>query len=131
LVPWLGANFTAVREVAEVTDSVATSAITGSVLEVAQTLDPATPGFTGSRIDLGALPDARTSLEPASAALDAANTRAQRIDADAALPQVAEAVRDAQNLVDEAATAIGAMHGASVLLPSMLGGGEPRTHLVV
>lgn len=130
-VPWLGANFTAVREVAEVTDSVATSAITGSVLEVAQTLDPATLGFTGSRIDLDALPDARTSLEPASAALDAANTRAQRIDAGAALPPVAEAVRDAQNLVDEAATAIGAMHGASVFLPSMLGGGEPRTHLVV
>lgn len=130
-IPWLGANFTAMREVAEVTDSVATSDVTGPVLDIAPDLDLATLGFTGSRIDLDALPDARTSLEPASVALDAASTRAQRIDADATLPPVAEAVRDAQSLVDEAATTIGAMHGASILLPSMLGGEEPRTHLVV
>lgn len=130
-IPWLGANFTAMREVAEITDGVATSAVTGPVLDIALELDLATLGFTGSRIDLDALPDARASLEPAAGALDAANTRAQRIDADAALPPVADAVRDAQGLIGEAAATIGAIHGASALLPSMLGGGEPRTHLLV
>lgn len=131
VLPWLGANFTALREVAEITDEVATDAVMRSLLDTAQIVNPATLGFTGSRIDLGPLSGVRSSLEPASAALDAANTRALRIDAGSALPPVADAVRDAQALVREAATTIGAMHGASALLPSMLGGGEARTHLVV
>ena len=129
-VPWLGANFTAVREIAEITDSAAASAVTRPILDIAHDLDPATLGFTGSRIDLAPLAAVRLSLEPATATLEAADARAQRIDAGAALPPVADAVRDARDLVREAATTIGAMHGASALLPSMLGGAEPRMHLV-
>lgn len=131
VVPWLGANFTALREIAEVTESVATPDITDPLLDLAHRVDPATLGFTGSRIDLGPLAAAAASLAPASTALDAAHSAAQRIDADAALPPVADAVRDGQALVDDVATTIGAMHGAAVLLPSMLGSGEPRTHLIV
>ncbi len=131
VLPWLGANFTALREISAVTASVTTDAVMRPLLDTAQILDPATLGFTGSRIDLGPLSGVRSALEPASAALHAANAEAQRIDAGSALPPVADAVRDAQALVREAATTIGAMHGASALLPSMLGGGEARTHLIV
>lgn len=131
LIPWLGANFTGMREIAEITDSVTASTVTRPIIDIAHDLNPATLGFTGSRIDLAPLADVGSSLAEASTALAAADARAQRVDTGAALPPVADAVREAQSLVREVATTVGAMHGASSLLPSMLGGGEPRTHLVM
>lgn len=128
-VPWLGANFTAMREVAEVADSVASDAV-APVLEIAGEIDLGSFGFTGSRIDLAPLADVEAPLAAASAALSAAETQAQQIDADAALPPLADAVREMRDVVTEAATVVGAFHGASVLLPPMLGAEGPRTYVV-
>ncbi|MFA4895760.1 DUF4012 domain-containing protein [Microbacterium sp.] len=128
-VPWLGANFTAVREVAEVADSVATDAV-APVLEIAGGIDLASFGFTGSKIDLAPLAEVEAPLAAASATLSAAETQAQQINADAALPPLADAVREMRDVVTEAATVVGALHGASVLLPPMLGADGPRTYVV-
>ncbi|GAA1530692.1 hypothetical protein HD600_002218 [Microbacterium ginsengiterrae] len=128
-VPWLGANMTAMREVAEVTDAAADAAA-GPIVLIADSVDPATLGFTGSRIDLAPLPDVHAALEGASIALHAAQTASMRIDVDAALPPVADAVREAQVLIRDVATTVGALHGAAGLLPGMLGGEEPRNYLI-
>lgn len=128
-VPWLGANFTAVREVAEVADSIAADAVT-PVLEIASDIDLASFGFTGSSIDLAPLAGVEAPLAAASATFSDAETKAQQIDADAALPPLAAAVREMRDVVTEAATVVGALHGASVLLPPMLGGDGPRTYVV-
>ncbi|KDA06600.1 hypothetical protein DC31_09495 [Microbacterium sp. CH12i] len=128
-VPWLGANFTAMREVAEVADSIAADAVT-PVLDVAAGIDLASLGFTGSTIDLAPFAEVEAPLADASAVLSAAETQAQRINTDSTLPPLADAVEEMRDVVTEAATVIGAVHGASVLLPPMLGADGPRTYVI-
>ncbi|MDQ0645020.1 DUF4012 domain-containing protein [Microbacterium murale] len=128
-VPWLGANFTAMREVAEVADSVAKDAVTG-VLETAEVFDLATLGINGSTIKLAPLGGVAATLATTTTTLSTAAMQAQQIDAESALPPVADAVRDMRDVVTDAATVIGALHGAAVLLPPMLGADGPRTYLV-
>lgn len=128
-VPWLGANFTAVREVADIADSVAADAVT-PVLEAADDINLAGLGFVGSTIDLVPFAEVEKPLSDANATLSDADTRAQQINADATLPPLAGAVREMRDVVTEAATVVGALHGASVLLPPMLGADGPRTYVV-
>lgn len=129
-VPWLGQNFTAMREIAEIADSVATDAVT-PLLGIAGDVDLAGLGVSGASIDYSPLAAAEEPLAAASATLAAAEIRAQQIDAGAALTPFADAVRDMRDVVTKTATAVGAIHGASVLLPTMLGGDTPRNYLVV
>lgn len=128
-VPWLGPNFTAVREVAEIADTVAADAL-APVLDAAEGLDLASLGFTGSSIDLEPFAAVEQPLGEASEILSAASDRARAIDADATLPPLADAVREVRDVVGEAAGLVGALHGASVLLPSMLGADGQRTYVV-
>ncbi len=128
-VPWLGPNFTAVSEVAEVADSIAADAVK-PVLSVAGSLDLASLGFSEGAIDLAPFAAIEAPLADASATLTAAQTRALRIDADATLPPLADAVREMQDVVSQASTVVGTLHGASVLLPSMLGSEGPRNYVI-
>lgn len=128
-IPWLGANFTAVREVADIADRVATDAVT-PVLDVAAGLDLSGLGLSGGAMDLSPFAKAEKPLETASATLSEAETRAQRIDADATLAPLADAVGEMRDVLTEAATMVGALHGASVLLPPMLGQDGPRHYVV-
>src|SRR5690606_21354617 len=84
-VPWLGPNLTAMREIAEVADDVAADALK-PLVGVAADVDLATVGFSGSRVETGPLVAAQAPLASSSAALNEADARAQRIDADTALP---------------------------------------------
>ncbi len=129
VVPWLGANFTAVREIAEIADSVASDALT-PVLDAAGELELAGLGITGTSIDLTPFAAAQEPLGAADETLSAALAQARAIDADATLPPLADAVGQVRDAVDEAATLVGALHGASVLLPSMLGAEGPRSYVV-
>ena len=128
-VPWLGANFRAVSDVAEIADDVSADALT-PLLGVAADFDLAGLGFTGGTIDLAPFAEIEKPLGAASAALTAAEQRAQRIDADGTLPPLADAVRELRSSVTEAATVVGSLHGAAVLLPTMLGGDEPRDYVL-
>lgn len=128
-VPWLGPNFRAVSDVAAIADDVSTDAL-APLLDVAAGFDLAGLGFTGGAIDLAPFAEIEEPLGTASAALTDAEKRAQRIDADAALPPLADAVRELRTSVTEAATVVGSLHGASVLLPTMLGGEGPRNYVL-
>ncbi|WP_460779495.1 DUF4012 domain-containing protein [Microbacterium shaanxiense] len=128
-LPWLGANFTSMREIAEVVDGIAADTVV-PVLEIADDIDLATLGFAGSSIRLGSLPALVTPLGAISATLDEAEARAQQIDTDAALPPVSDAVSEMRAAVTDATTVVGALHGAAILLPPMLGADGPRTYVV-
>ncbi|MEJ1921603.1 MULTISPECIES: DUF4012 domain-containing protein [unclassified Microbacterium] len=128
-IPWLGQNLTAVREVAEIADDVADDAV-APIVALAPDVDLATLGFAGSRIDLTTLPTIAEPLADAASALAGANARARLIDAEVSLPPIADAVREAKALLRDAASNVGALHDASLLLPGMLGGSEPRTYLI-
>lgn len=129
VIPWLGPNFRAVSDVAEIADDVSSDALS-PLLDVAADFDLAGLGFTDGAIDLAPFAAIEKPLGAASAALTSAQLRAQRIDADATLPPLADAVRELRGSVTEAATAVGALHGASVLLPTMLGGEGPRNYVL-
>jgi hypothetical protein len=128
-VPWLGANFRAVSDVAAIADDVAQDALR-PVLTVAGDIDLTNLGFRDGAMDLSRLGQIREPLEAASSTLDEALDRAVRIDADATLPPLADAVREMRSEVTEAATLVGTLHGASVLLPSMLGSDGPRFYVL-
>lgn len=88
-VPWLGPNFRAVSEIADIADDVSADALT-PLLEVADGLDLASLGFSGGTIDLAPFATIEKPLGTASAALSTAELQARRIDADATLPPLAE-----------------------------------------
>lgn len=129
VLPWLGPNFTAVSEVAEIADSVASDALS-PLVEVADSVDLASLGFEGGAIDLAPFAEIQAPLGVASTALSDAQRHARRIDADGTLPPLAEAVGELRDAVDQASTAVGALHSASVLLPTMLGGDGPRHYVL-
>lgn len=129
VLPWIGPNFRAVSEVAVIADDVSTDAL-DPLLDVADAVDLSSLGFSGGAIDLAPFAEIEEPLGTASAALTSAEDRARRIDADATLPPLADAVREMRGAVTQAATAVGALHGASVLLPTMLGGDGPRTYVL-
>lgn len=128
-VPFLGPNFSAVREIAEIAESVTADALT-PVLDAAEGLDLADLGFAGTTIDLAPFADAVAPLGRADDTLSAALVQARAIDAGATLPPLEDAVGQVRDAVDEAATLVGTLHGAAELLPSMLGADGPRSYVV-
>jgi hypothetical protein len=128
-VPWLGPNFRAVSEIAAIADDVSQDALT-PLLDVAGGLDLAGLGFSNGAVDLEPFAAIEKPLGTASTALDAAQRQARRIDADATLPPLADAIGEMRSAVTQAATAVGSLHGAAVLLPTMLGGEGPRNYVL-
>ena len=129
VLPFIGPNFRAVSEIAVIADDVSTDAL-DPLLAVADDVDLSSLGFSGGAIDLAPFAAVEKPLGTASAALDSAEERARRIDPDATLPPLADAIREMRGSVTQAATAVGALHGASVLLPTMLGGEGPRSYVL-
>lgn len=130
IIPLLGPNFTAVREVSEIADDISGNAL-GPLAAAADGIDSATFGVVNGRIDLAPLQAVAPSLDAADAVLNSAQLRAHRIDAGATLPPLRSAVDELTDAVDEAATAVGALSGAAALLPGMLGADGPRTYLLL
>lgn len=129
VIPWLGPNFHAVGEIAEVADDVSSEALT-PLLDVAGDFDPASLGLSGGAIDLAPFAAIAGPLGTADDALTQAQLRVKRIDAGATLPPLAEAIGEMNSAVTEAATVVGSLHGAAVLLPTMLGGEGPRNYVL-
>jgi hypothetical protein len=128
-VPWLGPNFTAVGEVAAIADDISSNAV-APLLSAAGDLNLSNLGFSNSTIDLAPFGKIEPSLADAATTMSAAEDRARQIDADATLPPLADAIRELRSTVTQATTLVGALHGASALLPSMLGATEPRNYVI-
>ncbi|CAH0130895.1 hypothetical protein SRABI44_01129 [Microbacterium foliorum] len=129
ILPWLGPNFAAVSDVAEIADDIASNALV-PVLDAAGALNLASLGLSNGAIDIAPFAAIEPPLADASATLSAAQDRALRIDADATLPPLADAVQEMRSTVTQAATVVGSLHGAAALLPSMLGADGPRNYVL-
>ena len=130
IIPWVGPSFTAMREVAEITDSVAGDLV-DAVLDVSGEIDLTTLGFSGAEIDLVPLAPIEETLTAAHKSLTTAEIQSQQIDANTVIPPLATAVRQMRDTLTEYATVVGALRGASVLASPMLGADGPRNYVVV
>lgn len=128
-VPWIGPNFSAIRDVADIADAVSTDALI-PVLDVAGDFDITSLGLSDEGVDLAPFAEIEPPLATASTALSKAEKRALRIDADSTLQPLSTAIGKLRSQITEAATVVGSLHGAARLLPSMLGANEPRNYVL-
>lgn len=129
LLPWIGSNLTAVREVSEIADDVASDALR-PLLAAAEDIDLQSLGLRDGALDLAPLAAAEPPLAAAADALSRAAAQARGIDADATVPQLAAAVAELRDAVDEASGVIDTLHSAAALTPTMLGADGPRTYMI-
>lgn len=129
-LPGVGANFSAVTEVARSADDVASLAL-APLARVFQSLDWDTLLPSSSGTDLKPLATASPSVSSAAHAVRASSERLHRIDANNLLPEVADPLSQARQQLDEVSGALDAAANASQVLPDMLGGDSPRSYLLI
>jgi HAMP domain-containing protein len=129
-VPWLGANFSAVGEMARTSDDVIGLGLEPIVNSIG-TLDwdallPSTAGA-----NLGPLEAAAPAVTNAAYAVKASAERLETIDATRLLPQVAEPLTASRTELRSVTGALDASADAAQLLPNMLGAEKPRHYLLM
>jgi hypothetical protein len=130
LVPALGANLKAFREAAGVIEQLASEALP-PVHDLAGSFstDSLTP--VDGRIDLGVFREAQPSLGEAREALEKADAAASQIDTASTIPQIGSAVDQIVELVSRARGIVDGLDVAASLLPTLLGGDEARSYLLL
>jgi hypothetical protein len=128
--PWLGANFSAVAEVARSADDVATLSLS-PLVKVYRSLDWHTllPGSTGT--DLGPLQSASPSVSSAAHVVRVSSERLDRIDGRNLLPQVADPLNQAREELKNVTGALEAAADAAAIAPNMLGVETPKNYLLM
>lgn len=129
-VPYLGANFSAVSELARSADDVVNLGL-NPLVEVHGSLewDRLLPSSTG--IDLEPLEAASPAVNAASNAVTMSAERLNQIDATKLLPQVAEPLRSTREQLQEVTGALKTAADASRIAPPMLGSKAPRNYLLM
>lgn len=130
LIPALGPNLTAVRQLASVTDEVAQKAVQ-PLTKVAGTVELADFKLTDGAIDTKPLVAAQPGLAAANTALGHALKRANGIDTSSVVPAVEDATKKMRGALEEAADSVGAVDRAVRILPAMLGATGPRDYVVL
>ncbi|MGS0683833.1 DUF4012 domain-containing protein [Nakamurella sp. GG22] len=130
VVPLLGGNLHALREVALTVDSLATN-VMPSLVDVAQTLQPAQLAPDDGAIDLAPIQRISPLLQDADSAVTQARERMAAIDLSSVVQPVGEAVISLENKLGDAGDVTGPAARISRLLPTMLGSDGPRSYLVV
>lgn len=128
--PFLGANLTAVRSSAALTDDIATK-VAPPLATVLTTVRVSDLLPKGGAIDLKKLAAAGASIAKARVAMDAAHQAAGRIDISGTLPLVGTAVSKFINLADQSSAAIDGIDTAVRILPAMLGADGSRHYLLL
>jgi hypothetical protein len=129
-VPGVGSNLTAFREAASMIDDLATDALPPLENLIGtfnvESLSPADGVF-----DLDPFIVAQPMIAEALTALEKADSRALEIETANTIPQIGIAVDEVVQLVGDARDTVQGVNTAVMLLPSMLGGGEPREYLLM
>ncbi|WP_230012411.1 DUF4012 domain-containing protein, partial [Microbacterium sp. Bi128] len=129
-IPVLGANFSAVAEVARSADDVANLGI-APLVNVFESLnwDSLVPSSAGT--DLEPIRKASPNISAAAHAVGASAQRLADIDAEALLPQVAEPLRLAREQLKAVTGALDASANAAEIAPGMLGADGDRNYLLM
>ncbi|RWZ68625.1 DUF4012 domain-containing protein [Labedella populi] len=130
ILPWIGDDLRAVRNVAGSVDGLARDAVT-PVLDLTETfgLDQFRP--VDGRLDVQPLLDAQPTVARAAAATTAARDRVEAIDTSDTIGPVSDAVDRLSGLVETAYAATDAADRAVRLLPLVLGSDGPRDYLLL
>ncbi|MDP9982285.1 hypothetical protein J2W14_001673 [Pseudarthrobacter oxydans] len=129
-VPWVGANFAAISEVARSADDVATLGV-GPLVRVYDSLDWSSLLPSSSGTNLAPIQDASPSVSAAAHAVRASAERLSGIDASSLWPQVAEPLTRAREQLQEVTGALDASANAARIAPGMLGINGPRNYLLM
>ncbi|MET3951478.1 DUF4012 domain-containing protein [Arthrobacter sp. UYEF36] len=129
-IPWLGANFGAIAEVARSADDVANLGV-APLVNVFESLDwnELLPSSTGSNLE--PVQSAAPSVSSAALAVRASAERLDRIDASSLWPQVAEPLTRAREQLQEVTGALDASANAAQIAPGMLGADGQRSYLLM
>jgi hypothetical protein len=128
--PGLGANFSAVAEVARSADDVSTLGV-APLVGVFDSLnwDSLLPSSAGT--DLEPIRNASPSVSAAAHAVRASAERLGRIDAGSLWPQVAEPLTRAREQLQAVTGALDASASVAKIAPDMLGAGGQRNYLLM
>lgn len=129
-IPFLGANFGAVTEVAVSADDVMTMAV-APLLETYSSLNWGDLSPKEGRVELAPLIEAAPNITAAANALRLSHERLSSIDVSRLLPQVADPVVAATGQLEGVSSTLGSASSAVQLLPVMLGAEGPRNYLVL
>lgn len=130
ILPFVGPNLTAVRELAAVVDAVSQNAV-GPLSEVAGAIELGDFKPVDGSIDVQPLVDAQPKIAAATLALDSAKQQVAAIDTSATFSAVQKARGRLDAAVGEAAVSVGALNRAVRLVPSMLGALGPRNYVLL
>ncbi|MGG7508867.1 DUF4012 domain-containing protein [Plantibacter sp. YIM 135249] len=129
-VPFLGGNFSAVREAADATDRIAVDVVP-KIVDVTGQVNLASLMPGNGSIETAPLAAAAPAVAEASAAASRIDHDVQAIDASGTIPIVEAAVTKLQGTIGTTTEMLDAAARATALLPAMLGGDGPRNYLVM
>ncbi len=130
VIPFVGPNLAAIREVTLTVDSLSTD-VMPSLVDIAQTLQPAELAPKDGSIDLQPLQRISPLLQNADAAVNQAREQTASIDRSNVISPVGDAVNTLSSKLDAAADITEPGARIARLVPSMLGADGPRTYLMV
>src|SRR5664279_680541 len=130
VLPWLGPNLGAIREVSVTVDGLSTD-VMPSLVDLAGTLRPSELAPKNGAVDLAPIEHASAALQHADACLTASRERIAGIDQSALVAPIGDAVDSLSSKLAAASSITGTGARAARLLPPMLGSDSPRTYLVV
>lgn len=129
-IPVLGKNLTAVRQMADAVDEVATKTVT-PVANAAGGISIASLKPVDGKFNLEPLVKLSTALTPAAAHLHTTTQRADAIDLSGTIGQVNDAGVKLKAMLASADSLVSGASDTLKVLPPMLGHDGPRTYLVV
>ncbi|TFC49991.1 DUF4012 domain-containing protein [Cryobacterium shii] len=130
VVPFAGANLTAVRQMAEAIDVVAQDAV-APVATVASGLSAASLKPVDGKINLAPIVDLNAALTTASTALDSAAASVGAIKLDGTIDEVSAAGTKLSTMLDGAAATIGEVSSFTSVAPAMMGASGPRNYILI
>ena len=130
LIPWLGGNLTAVRELAVVTDEILVDVAT-PLIGVAGNVDPASFAPKDGAINLQPIIDAIPALHEANAGLKRAIATVDGINTDGTISQVVSAQEKVSGMLAELAPTLDTLESVVPLLPPAMGSEGPRTYVIM
>lgn len=129
-LPWIGPQLSAVSTIAAALDDVSTEALT-PLADVLATVDLDAFRFENGGIDLSAFVDVREAAAQAASGMASASDSLNGIDTAPLLGPLRDVVETAGVQLETAAGAADALYRTTELLPTMLGGEEKRTWLLL
>ncbi|MCP9001233.1 DUF4012 domain-containing protein [Pseudarthrobacter sp. RMG13] len=130
VVPILGPNLSAVREVAVAADEVA-SGTAMPIAKIVSSLDWENLSPAGGSIDISPLSRSAPAIVSASNTLELTYSRLQSIDKSRLVVQVAVPLTEAMDKLGEFRGALRTASNVSRMLPAMMGSDEVRSYLVL